>query len=89
MLGYILREQAAQNQQWYKKKSYGFVNDTGDLVICVKENVGKGIKLIPIRFNGSNGKWCLNLWYAEVSMKPDYILVQDHSKLKEFCTDYF
>ena len=53
----------------------GFENHTGDLVICVQESVGEGIKLIPIHFIDSNGKWCLNLLYAEVSMQPDYILV--------------
>ena len=52
----------------------GFVNNTGDLVICYEESVGKGIKLIPIHFNDSNGKWCLNLWYAEVLMQPDLFL---------------
>ena len=67
----------------------GFVDDTGDLVSCFEESVGKGIKLIPIHFNDSNGKWCLNLWYAEVSMQTDYILVQDRAKLKGFCKDYF
>ena len=54
----------------------GFINDMGDLVICFEENVGRGIKLIPIHFNNSNGMWCLNLWYAEVSMQPDYILIR-------------
>ena len=48
----------------------GLVNDTGDLVICFEENIGKRIKLIPIHFNVSNGKWCLNLCCAEVSMQP-------------------
>ena len=65
----------------------GFINGT-DLMICFEESVGKGIKMIPVVFNDSDGKWCLNLWYTEVSMQPDYILVQDHAKLKEICKDY-
>ena len=67
----------------------GFINGTGDLMICVEESVGKGIKKIPVVFNDSNGKWCLNLWYAGAAMQGDYIVVQDHAELKEFCNDYF
>ena len=51
----------------------GFVNNTGDLVICFEESVGKEINLIPIYFNDSNGKQCLKLWYAEVSMQPNFV----------------
>ena len=40
----------------------GFVNGTGNLVICFEESDGKGIKMIPVVLHGSNGKWCLNLW---------------------------
>ena len=57
----------------------GFINCIGDLVICFEESVEKGIKRIPVVFNDSNGKWCLNLWCAEAAMQADYIIVQDHA----------
>ena len=61
----------------------GFVNDIGGLVICFEKIDGQGIKLISIHYNGSNGKCCLNLWYADVSMHPDHIRVQDQAELKD------
>ena len=67
----------------------GFINGTGDLVICFEESVGKGIKTVPVVFNESNGKWCLNLWYAEAAMQANYIVVPDHTTSKEFCNNYF
>ena len=51
-----------------------------NFVICFEESVGKGIKMIPVVLNDSNGKWCLNLWYAEAAMQDDYIVVQDHAE---------
>ena len=45
--------------------------------------------MIPVVFNASNGKWCLNLWYAEAAMQANYIVVQDHAELKQFCKDNF
>jgi hypothetical protein len=44
--------------------------------------------MIPVVFNDSNGKWCLNLWYAEAAMWANYIVVQYHAELKQFCKDY-
>ena len=48
----------------------GIVDDMENLLICVEVNAGKGIKLIPLIFNDNNGRWCLNLWYAEVAIGP-------------------
>ena len=67
----------------------GVVNDMGNLLICVEVNAGKGIKLIPLIFNDNNGRWCLNLWYAEVAIGPVCRVVQDRAELKELCIDYF
>ena len=67
----------------------GVVNDMGNLLICVEVNAGKGIKLIPLIFNDTNGRWCLNLWYAEVAIGPVCRVVQDRAELKELCKDYF
>lgn len=67
----------------------GIVDDMENLLICVEVNAGKGIKLIPLIFNDNNGRWCLNLWYAEVAIGPVCRVVQDRAELKDLCKDYF
>ena len=67
----------------------GIINQMENLVICMEENAGKGIKLIPLIFNGSIGRWCLNLWYAEVGIGPVCSVIQDRAELKEVCKLFF
>jgi len=55
----------------------------------MEENAGKGIKLIPLIFNDSIGRWCLNLWYAEVGIGPVCSVIQDRAELKEVCELFF
>jgi hypothetical protein len=67
----------------------GSINYCGDTFICFEERVGQGIKLFPVVFDDLNGKWCLNLWYANAQLGSDFQFVCDHAELKDFSQDYF
>jgi hypothetical protein len=55
----------------------GLVNCHGDIYICFEESAGQGIKLCPVVFDELNGKWCLNLWYANAWLGSDFQFVSD------------
>jgi hypothetical protein len=67
----------------------GSINRRGDIFICFEERAGQGIKLIPVVFDDLNGKWCLNLWYANARLGSNFQFVCDRAELKEFSQDYF
>ena len=67
----------------------GSINRRGDIFICFEERAGQGIKLIPVVFDDLNGKWCLNLWYANARLGSNIQFVCDRAELKEFSQDYF
>ncbi len=67
----------------------GMVNYCGVTLICFEGRVGQGIKLFPVLFDDQNGKWCLNLWYANARLGSDFQFVSDHAELKKISQDYF
>ncbi len=67
----------------------GVVNYCGVTLICFEERAGQGIKLFPVLFDDQNGKWCLNLWYANARLGSDFQIVRDRSELKKISQDYF